>query len=48
VTPLAAVDGTALSAIIGMVSAIDRNHWPLSIGTAGRLRRNPHWDVEET
>jgi hypothetical protein len=24
-----------------MVSAIDRNHWPPSIGTAGRIRRNP-------
>jgi len=41
VTPLLPSAGTALSAIIGMVSAIDRNHWPLSIGTAGRLRRNP-------
>jgi antitoxin HicB len=31
----------ALSAIIGMVSAIDREHCPLSIGTAVRLHRNP-------
>src|ERR1700681_1376284 len=38
--PLAAVDG-CLSAIIGMVSAIDRKHCPLSIGTAVRLHRNP-------
>jgi hypothetical protein len=27
--------------IIGMLSAIDRNHWPRSIGMAGRIRRNP-------
>lgn len=32
----------ALSAIIGMLSAIDRNHWPPSIGMAGRFHRNPH------
>ena len=31
-----------LSAIIGMVSAIDRKHCPLSIGTTVRLHRNPH------
>src|SRR2546422_299047 len=30
-----------LSAIIGMLSAIDRNNCPSSIGTAVRLRRNP-------
>ena len=24
-----------------MVSAIDRNHWPPSIGITGRFRRNP-------
>jgi hypothetical protein len=37
----AAVDG-CLSALIGMVSAIDRKHSPLSIGAAVRLHRNPH------
>ncbi|MBX9844358.1 MAG: hypothetical protein K2Z80_21385, partial [Xanthobacteraceae bacterium] len=25
-----------------MLSAIDRNHWPPSIGMAGRFHRNPH------
>ena len=27
--------------IIGMLSAIDQNHWPPSIGMAGRFHRNP-------
>jgi hypothetical protein len=31
-----------LSAIIGMLSAINRNHCPQSIGTPVRNRRNPH------
>jgi hypothetical protein len=30
-----------LSAIIGMLSAINRNHCPQSIGTPVRNRRNP-------
>jgi hypothetical protein len=32
-----------LSAIIGTLSAIDRNHCPLSIGTGVRNRWNPHF-----
>jgi transposase len=39
-TPLRPSTGR-LSAIIGTVSAIDRNHCPPSIGTRVRLRRNP-------
>jgi hypothetical protein len=35
-------DSKPLSAIIGMLSAIDRNHCPQSIGTPVRNRRNPH------
>jgi hypothetical protein len=31
-----------LSAITGMLSAIDRNHCPQSIGTPVRNRRDPH------
>jgi Protein of unknown function (DUF3631) len=32
-----------------MMSAIDRNHWPCSIGIPGRNHRNPHvrWLIEE-
>jgi len=36
-----------LSVFIGMVSAIDRNHCPPSIGTAVRLRRNPHFSLSK-
>jgi hypothetical protein len=41
VTPLQVVDGKALSAIVGILSAINRNHCPPSIGTPVRNHRNP-------